>query len=86
MGATPRRGAASGQRKGGAKHEHILCVLRCMSGFGWQRIHRLRPTLVGGCRPLEMLALLSEAEWQIHHAAVVAPFGLASEIVIAEPR
>jgi ubiquinone/menaquinone biosynthesis C-methylase UbiE len=50
----------------------------------WSRIHALRPSLVGGCRPLELLGLLPEAEWRVRHHARVAPFAVPSEVVVAE--
>ena len=49
----------------------------------WQRVHRLRPSLVGGCRPLEILPLLPERHWEVRHHAQVAPWGIASEILVA---
>jgi ubiquinone/menaquinone biosynthesis C-methylase UbiE len=50
----------------------------------WEQLHRLRPLLVGGCRPLELRAFLSPAEWKVRHREVVAPWAIASEIVVAE--
>jgi ubiquinone/menaquinone biosynthesis C-methylase UbiE len=50
----------------------------------WQRVHRLRPFLVGGCRPLEILGFLPADSWKVRHRGVVAPYGIASEIVVAE--
>jgi ubiquinone/menaquinone biosynthesis C-methylase UbiE len=56
---------------------------RAMS-FVWERIHRLRPTLVGGCRPLEVSALLPERAWQVRQRSVLAPYGIPSEVIVAE--
>ncbi len=52
----------------------------------WARIAELRPALVGGCRPIELFEFLVESKWHIHHANVVAPFAIPSQIVIASPR
>ena len=52
----------------------------------WRRLHRLRPSLVGGCRPLALAGFLSEAEWALRHRRVLAPFSLASEVVVAARR
>lgn len=51
----------------------------------WERIHRLRPSLVGGCRPIDIRRLLPRKDWNVRHRGVVAPFTITSEIVIAEP-
>jgi len=52
----------------------------------WSRLHAWRPALVGGCRALELLAWLPSDRWEILHHAKLAPFGVASEVVIAERR
>jgi SAM-dependent methyltransferase len=50
----------------------------------WRRIHTLRPTLVGGCRAIELLDFLPPPQWRIRHRARVAPLGIALEAVVAE--
>jgi ubiquinone/menaquinone biosynthesis C-methylase UbiE len=52
----------------------------------WARIHRLRPQLVGGCRPLALLPFLSAQDWRILHHNVIVAYGIPSEIVVAERR
>jgi ubiquinone/menaquinone biosynthesis C-methylase UbiE len=52
----------------------------------WEGVHRLRPALLGGCRPLELQRLLDPAAWELRHRAVVARFGIASEAVVAARR
>lgn len=52
--------------------------------WGWERMHALRPSLVGGCRPVELLDALPETHWRIEHLNLVTPFGVPSEIVVAE--
>jgi ubiquinone/menaquinone biosynthesis C-methylase UbiE len=49
----------------------------------WERVHAWRPVLVGGCRPLELRAHLSEAAWQLQHRAVISRFGVSTEVVVA---
>lgn len=51
----------------------------------WSQIY-VRPTLVGGCRPIELLTYLSQDDWQIVYNNVVVAFGVPSEIAIACPR
>jgi ubiquinone/menaquinone biosynthesis C-methylase UbiE len=50
----------------------------------WERIHRLRPSLVGGCRPLELSTFLPASLWSVRYRSVVAPYAIASEVVVAE--
>jgi SAM-dependent methyltransferase len=54
--------------------------------WGWVRLHSVRPILVGGCRPIELLEFLREEAWQLRHVNVVTAFGIPSEIVVALPR
>ena len=49
----------------------------------WSRIHRLRPSLVGGCRPLQLRELLDSSAFALLHHQVVSRFGLSSEILVA---
>lgn len=49
-----------------------------------ERVHRLGPALVGGCRPLEILRFLPAEGWKVRQRGVVAPYAIASEIVVAE--
>lgn len=50
----------------------------------WERVHRLRPALVGGCRPIALEPYLSGGSWKIRHRSVVAPYAIPSEVVVAE--
>ena len=50
----------------------------------WSGIHRVRPALVAGCRPIELAPFLSESQWRIAHHGRLAPFGLPSEAIVAE--
>lgn len=52
----------------------------------WTRVHRLRPSLVGGCRPVELQQFLRDALWRVEHRNTVVAFGIASEIVEAGKR
>lgn len=49
----------------------------------WRFVHRLRPRLVGGCRPIVARDFLDQSRWEIvHHAGVVA-WGVTSEVLVA---
>jgi ubiquinone/menaquinone biosynthesis C-methylase UbiE len=52
----------------------------------WSVVFRLRPQLVGGCRPIELGPYCAEAEWDILHREVVVRWGLSSEVLVARPR
>jgi ubiquinone/menaquinone biosynthesis C-methylase UbiE len=48
----------------------------------WERIHRLRPPLVGGCRPIGIARLLATEEWSVSHRGVVTPYAIPSEVLV----
>lgn len=50
----------------------------------WTLAHRLRPSLLGGCRPLAVAPRLDPAVWRRVHREVVVARGIASEVVVAE--
>jgi cyclopropane fatty-acyl-phospholipid synthase-like methyltransferase len=54
-------------------------------GWIWNRIHRLEPRLLGGCRPVRLTEFLDPSAWSILHHATITTWGVASEILIARP-
>jgi ubiquinone/menaquinone biosynthesis C-methylase UbiE len=72
-----------------------LCLISLTHGSGpfsrtliwlWKLLFSVRPSLVGGCRPIKLLDFLSEKMWQVvHHNSVVA-YGIPSEVVVAISR
>lgn len=58
---------------------------RCMASM-WSMVNRVRPVLLGGCRPLNLLDFLPQTEWEILYNHVIAPYGIASEVVVATPK
>jgi ubiquinone/menaquinone biosynthesis C-methylase UbiE len=71
----------------------LLCLSSLSMGTGafsrwvshtWSRVHALRPALVGGCRPLELLSWIPSKQWRVRHHVELAPFGVPSEALIAE--
>ena len=52
----------------------------------WRGIYRIRPALLGGCRPIALSHYLSEAAWTPIHQDRVTRFGVTSEIVVAQSR
>jgi len=51
----------------------------------WSALHRLRPQLVGGCRPLALAPFLG-AQWHVLHRERVAAYGICTEVIVAEPN
>ena len=49
----------------------------------WKRVWMRWPVLVGGCRPIRLADALDDARWEVRHRRVVAPWGIASEAVVA---
>jgi ubiquinone/menaquinone biosynthesis C-methylase UbiE len=71
----------------------LLCLSSLSTGAGpvsrqvarlWSGVHRLSPSLVGGCRPLDVVEHLPSGAWKVRHCARVAPFAIPSEVVVAE--
>jgi len=52
----------------------------------WAAVHRVRPALVGGCRPIELLDLLAERDWTVEYQHVVISFGIPSEVLVGRKR
>lgn len=52
----------------------------------WTWLFRLRPALVGGCRPVNIDAFVNPKEWQVVHSGVVTPFGIPSQVLILETK
>ncbi len=73
----------------------LLCLASLSEGHGpvskvviglWSLVHRLRPSLVAGCRPIRLLPFLDRDLWTVHHRRAMAPYGLPAEVVVAERR
>lgn len=54
------------------------------SGWSWLQAHR--PSLVGGCRPIDLRPRLSAADWDVRFHDKVVAFGITSEVVVAQRR
>ncbi|MGO9155014.1 class I SAM-dependent methyltransferase [Mycobacterium sp.] len=50
----------------------------------WTGLWRVAPQVVGGCRPINVSALLG-GDWQIQHDSRVHRWGLVTDLVIATP-
>lgn len=50
----------------------------------WSLVHRLRPALVGGCRPVEVAPLLDGRTWRVLHRSRIVSGGIPSEVLVAQ--
>jgi len=71
-----------------------LCLVALMPGergvprllsATWTRLHRWRPALLGGCRPIRLGDRLVESGWHLRDHRTVVALGISSEVVIAAP-
>ncbi len=72
--------------------EGLLCAVSLTYGdtlpsqgiaWLWRRIFGIRPSLVGGCRPVRLLDFVSEKMWNVLHHNLVTAFGVPSEVIVA---
>lgn len=73
----------------------LLCLSSLSTGRGvlsrgtarvWAFVHAIRPALVGGCRPLSLRSWISSPQWRVVHQAHLMPFGVPSEVAVAQRR
>ncbi len=50
------------------------------------RLHALSPSLVGGCRPIEVLSFVKSDRWRVLYRNVVSKWGVVSEVLVAKPE
>jgi len=49
----------------------------------WERIQRIAPVRVGGCRPIRLAAFLPFERWDIEYRVVITMLGVPAEVVVA---
>jgi ubiquinone/menaquinone biosynthesis C-methylase UbiE len=54
--------------------------------WGWQRLWRLRPGIVGGCHPIELTEYLRTDFWRVDQQTTVTSWGITSEILVGSPK
>jgi SAM-dependent methyltransferase len=52
----------------------------------WARVQARRPSLVGGCRPIELGEFLIASDWQVEYQASVVACGIPSEALVVRRR
>ncbi|WP_089945351.1 class I SAM-dependent methyltransferase [Candidatus Entotheonella palauensis] len=77
------------------KPEGRLCVVNFTPGrtgvariVTWvlDRVHRLHPSLLGGCRPLLLQDYRDQELWQVEYHHVVTAYEIPSEVMVASKR
>ena len=61
-------------------------ALSKMTIAAWRAVHSLRPSLVGGCRPISLSDHLGPASWKVLHSDTVIGFGVPTQVLVAQPR
>ncbi len=73
----------------------LLCLAGLSTGVGpvsravanaWSWVQAHQPSLVGGCRPVDLLPLLSQSEWEVRHHDKIVAFAVTSEVLVAQRR
>lgn len=49
------------------------------------RLHAFAPSLVGGCRAIDLAAALRPDRWQVRHRSIIGKWGITSEVLVAQP-
>jgi ubiquinone/menaquinone biosynthesis C-methylase UbiE len=47
------------------------------------RLHALSPTLVGGCRAIDLSSAMDRESWRVIHHAIVSKWAIPSEVLVA---
>jgi ubiquinone/menaquinone biosynthesis C-methylase UbiE len=50
------------------------------------RLHSAAPSLVGGCRAIDLLSFMNPDRWRVLHRNVVSKWGIVSEVLVASPE
>lgn len=71
----------------------LICLISLAHGISmpgrmveivWACLYRMKPSLVGGCRPLRLSDFVSSPNWRVEHLNSVSSFGITSEVMVAE--
>lgn len=77
------------------KPEGRVCLISLTHGdsaiarmieYVWTSLYRLKPSLVGGCRPLRLDAYVRAPNWRIECRQLVRSFGITSEVMVAKKQ
>jgi ubiquinone/menaquinone biosynthesis C-methylase UbiE len=65
---------------------HGRSTVTKMFSAGWLSLWKFEPSLLGGCRPIELLEFIPHPDWRVLHMDIVRSLALSSEVVIAAKR
>ena len=77
------------------RQDGLLCAVSLTHGrsrvskiisSGWKSVWSFEPSLLGGCRPIELLEFVPISDWRILHLEIVVSLGLSSEVMVASRR
>lgn len=52
----------------------------------WMAVFRMKPAIVGGCRPVSLDSFVDPQKWHVLHRRVVTPFGVPSAVLVVESK
>ena len=61
-------------------------VLSKLTIAAWLAIHSLKPSLLGGCRPIALTDYLGPASWKVLYSTTMVAYGVPSQVLVAQPR
>jgi ubiquinone/menaquinone biosynthesis C-methylase UbiE len=72
----------------------LLCLVSLTHGVtrtgrmvsdAWDSVSERWPSLLGGCRPIELEMLLEPSAWYINHREVLTRWAVSSQLILASP-
>lgn len=63
----------------------VTLLSRIVSSL-WVTAFRMRPSVVGGCRPIRLESYVDFEQWHLEHQRVLTPFGVPSEVLVLISR
>ena len=57
-----------------------LTIAACLA------VHSLKPSLLGGCRPISLTDYLGPASWKVLNSTTLVAYGVPSQVLVARPR
>ncbi len=72
-----------------------ICLASLTKGIGlpsrivsflWMVVFKINASWVGGCRPIRFEPFIDPEKWMLEHKRVLAPFGIASEVLVLSAK
>jgi hypothetical protein len=63
---------------------HGIASISRLAERSWVTIHSIRPMLVGGCRPINLLELVNAPYWKVRYEKEFSNYGVATGVLVAE--